>query len=484
MSIAKSAAFPILSRSALAACLATALGTAITRPLPVYASTDPDQGAARLFRLPEYLRWHERAPGSVNPRVANSSHPVTNCNDSGPGSLRAVIGDAATMSGDTVDLSQLAMTCSRITLGGAALHVYQDTLYLQGPASGELVIDANVQSSDFYHYGLGTLNLSNLTITNGEYTSSFPRGGCIYSKGSVYLTHSIVSNCSITSTSAGAALGGAIYAAGDLTLKGSTITGGIADAPAGARSYGGGAYVAGALDAEYSTISYNTASATSGFAYGGGMYTKGDVFLYSTTVSGNDAGNGGGMFIANGPTASAADIWNSTISSNSAFAAAGGITAMVSPAIRNSTIAFNRAPNSISHYGAGLWVTNGSLDVTSTIIADNSSAAGPSDLFVFGGNTTGFNNLILSSNLYPPGTIFACPELEPLADNGGLTRTHALRHASPAIDAGADTIGFLRDQRGAPRAAGAFVDIGSVERSANELDERIFAGGFDGLCDQ
>jgi len=40
------------------------------------------------------------------------------------------------------------------------------------------------------------------------------------------------------------------------------------------------------------------------------------------------------------------------------------------------------------------------------------------------------------------------------------------------------------DQRLALRAAGMQTDIGSVERQASELDERIFISGFDGLCDQ
>ncbi len=485
MSISRPVAFQALQRAPLAACLLAALGIAVTYSLPASASPPVDRERTVPFRMPTYLRPHARASSSGHPFVTNGSHLVTNCNDSGPGSLRDVIGDPTTVSGDTINLSQLSMTCSRITLGGTAVHINQDSLYLKGPASGILTIDANGQSSDFYHYGAGTVYATNLTITHGEYTSNFPRGGCIYSKGSLYLTNSIVSDCSITSTSAGgAALGGAIYVIGDLTLKGSTVTGSHATATAGAQAYGGGAYVAGSLDAEYSTISDNAATAASAHAYGGGAYTKGNVFLYSTTVSGNRADSGGGMFIASGPTTPSADIWNSTISSNVAFSVGGGISSMISATFRSSTIAFNQAPNNVSSNGAGVWIGNGLLDSISTIIADNSSAAGPSDLYVFSGNTAGFNNLILSSNVYPAGTISACPQLQPLADNGGLTRTHALGLASPAIDAGIDPIGFPRDQRAASRFSGSFVDIGSVERQATDADERIFASGFDGVCDR
>ncbi len=52
-------------------------------------------------------------------------------------------------------------------------------------------------------------------------------------------------------------------------------------------------------------------------------------------------------------------------------------------------------------------------------------------------------------------------ELEILADNGGLTKTHALKPTSPAIDAGTSVGAPLLDQRGASR--NGKTDIGAVE---------------------
>ena len=52
---------------------------------------------------------------------------VTNCDDSGPGSLRDAVAGAA--SGDTIDLSQL--TCSTITLTSGAIEIPQDDLYIK-----------------------------------------------------------------------------------------------------------------------------------------------------------------------------------------------------------------------------------------------------------------------------------------------------------------------------------------------------------------
>jgi hypothetical protein len=65
-----------------------------------------------------------------------------------------------------------------------------------------------------------------------------------------------------------------------------------------------------------------------------------------------------------------------------------------------------------------------------------------------------------------------------LANNGGLTDTHALSPESPAIDAGNNTAGAAADQRGSgfPRVIGANADIGAFEFDLNDL---IFANGFD-----
>ena len=79
------------------------------------------------------------------------------------------------------------------------------------------------------------------------------------------------------------------------------------------------------------------------------------------------------------------------------------------------------------------------------------------------------------------------PLLTPLADNGGLTQTHALLLGSPAIDAGDDTLavnGFApltADQRGGvfvrsfddPTAPGTGVDIGAFELHALLVDNPI-----------
>jgi hypothetical protein len=78
----------------------------------------------------------------------------------------------------------------------------------------------------------------------------------------------------------------------------------------------------------------------------------------------------------------------------------------------------------------------------------------------------------------PDDTILGVdPELAPLANHGGATRTHALMPGSVAIDAGTNRNALLSDQRGAPfaRVRGTAADIGAFELDA----DRIFASGFD-----
>ena len=71
------------------------------------------------------------------------------------------------------------------------------------------------------------------------------------------------------------------------------------------------------------------------------------------------------------------------------------------------------------------------------------------------------------------------PMLQPLANNGGLTQTHALLPNSPAIGKGSNPIPNLpTDQRGFPRAVGN-IDIGSFElQSAAKVSSVVVGDGI------
>lgn len=499
MSNSLSSCFP--HRAPLTACLAVALGLTLSAaqagdmsPAPrTPLAADPARGhteglgqsGAPLFAESTLSgNLHEHAFGSDH--LSSMTHYVTSCADSGPGSLRDVVNAVGTVSGDSINLySQLPMACSTITLG-SAIHVQQDSLYLVGPGANQLTIDASLNSSAFYHFGAGTLGIGGLTIANGYYvSSSAPAGGCIYSLGSVSMISSVVSNCTVRSVSNSTpARGAGVYTRGDLHLLNSVVTDSLAVATSGANAYGGGAYVKGTFVATYGTVSDNTAIAVgNAHGFGGGVHTMGNVNIAASTISGNKAGFVGGLNLY-GATPHTATIVNSTVSGNFATASWGGLWTKTPLTVDSSTIAFNKTLAGGVSAGDGLYTAVAST-LKNSIIADNASPGGASDLGgVPGTVVSGNNNLITQSTINPPpGTIPDCPQLEPLANNSGLTLTHALRSSSPAIDQG-DAGGALTDQRGAPRGVGAGDDIGSIEWQATDRDERVFVAGFDGLCDQ
>src|SRR6185436_7218327 len=100
--------------------------------------------------------------------------------------------------------------------------------------------------------------------------------------------------------------------------------------------------------------------------------------------------------------------------------------------------------------------------------ADN----GPVD--VVGGVIGGSHNLIKAvaeGTIVPADTITLDPKLQPLALNGGPTRTHALGSGSPAINAGTNPGSYPSDQRGPTfkRVIGGVADIGAFERDTDHI---------------
>jgi hypothetical protein len=420
---------------------------------------------------------------------------VTNCDDAGPGSLREAVAGAA--SGETIDLSALA--CATISLTTGYIGIAQDDLSIVGPGASVLAIDAGSTSGVLRHAGTGTLSLAGLTISHGEYSGATPLGGCLYSAGSISLVNSKVAYCQVNGSGT-MALGGAIYTKGDLTLASSTVTQSVVHA-VGAPAHGGGVYVHGDLDAEYSMISYNTTYAGpinggrgggavvagttlvrhSTFFYNGayavgGLYTYGDVTLDSSTIAYNGASHTAGMRAIAASGSPTARIVDSTIANNHAVATVGGLNLIVPSTISSSTIAFNSANSGLG----GVLMSNYTLELESTIIANNTGFGDPDDFDAYGSPViTGANNLVIASSAeMPPDTISDDPMLGALADNGGSTMTLAPGAGSPAIDAGNNVANRTTDQRGLgfPRVAGANADIGAYETQG---DDDIFASGFD-----
>lgn len=468
---------PTVARRPLVASLALALSLGAALPAPLNAHAAAGHAAGRGTHVPTV--------------------DVTNCDDDGPGSLRAAV--AAAASGDTIDLTTLP--CSTITLTTGFIGVPLDDLTLNGPGAAALSIGAGNASGVLRHTGAGTLTISGLTLTSGMYESSAtPRGGCLYSAANLEVVDSVVSSCEARGNASAVTRGGAIYAHGNLALTSSVVTSSRAYGTAGF-GRGGGVYVGGNFDAETSTISYNgaqgipinkgqgggvmvlgatTLHASTIYYNGayevGGIWTKGAVTIDSSLIARNSASLTAGMRATHGADAYTATIVDSTIAYNHSVARVGGLNLIISATISNTTIASNEAFNGL----AGVLFSGETLDLESTIIANNMAGPIPDDFEVYGTPTvTGANNLVVSgSGPLPPDTISDDPLLDVLGDNGGPTFTMALMPGSPAIDTGNNVAQLANDQRGAgfARVVGAGADIGAFEVQGSDV---IFADGFD-----
>jgi hypothetical protein len=310
----------------------------------------------------------------------------------------------------------------------------------------------------------GYLLLRDVTIQNGNKTATTALGGCIYSSAPIVsLDHMTLKDCSATETAqAGLAKGGGLFALHSVDMRNSVVTGNTATQQStnNTKAAGGGIY-AESLSAFNSTIAYNgTKSAGGGitdrYTEGGGVFTIASARLYSSTIAHNYAGKYGGMRLANGGTGSV-KIANSTISSNYAVRKCGGVSVgAVAFVLANSTVTRNYSINAEGFAGVS---ADAGITLQSSIIAGNYFLNGPeSDLHVTTSiDAASANNLIMTSDMTTPAdTIHADPRLLPLADNGGSTLTHALRHDSPALDRGNNIVEYANftpiscDQRGNP----------------------------------
>jgi Ca2+-binding RTX toxin-like protein len=435
--------------------------------------------------------------------------------------------DITSTAGD-VTLASLTLLNGRTTGDNTS---YSDTTFnggaLRSLSSGTLtisqsMISGNSTAGSYANGGgifasSGAVTLTNSTVSGNSTGERYANGGGIgTSSGAVTLTNSTVSG---NSTAGSFATGGGIYASsGTVTLTNSTVSG---NGTTGSNAVGGGIYAfSGAITLTSSTVSGN--STMGSFAVGGGIGTNlGAVTLTNSTVSGNStAGSnsrGGGVFASSG----AVTLTSSTVSGNSTagnYADGGGILASFGAVtVTNSTISGNQVTGTDSD-GGGVWFddsvviivnstitgntasrTGGGmgmlvdgpdkkLTIHNSIIAGNSASTNPD----FTAPTTPATNLeVLNSligrsdgttltatvgtnpgangNLIGGDTAGAAinPLLDPLANNGGPTQTHALLTGSPAINRGNNSLlsGLTTDQRGNPvaRIAGTTVDIGAYE---------------------
>lgn len=380
---------------------------------------------------------------------------VSNINDAGPGSLRQAVLDANVSTAgapDTITFDNAVFgTPATIVLTTGALTV-NDSVIVQGPGQNMLTVSGNNASRvvlvDIPSVA-GAVSLIGLTLTAGKGGGD---GGAIRSLGddALVLNGVTVSNSAATGAG-GDGDGGAIALGknGSLTLVGSTLSGNVAD------SNGGAVY----------------------------FYFNGKLSVTGSTLSGNVCKNDGGAIYFYGQTTGTLTVTNSTISGNQATQGGGGIAVKNfygSLRLSNTTVTGNFVTGGV---GGGLVVRTGTgtVDLQSTIIAVNQATVGQDISFPAPATVTGSNNLVgiansgnftLSGSGNKTGTFAAPldPLIFPLANNGGSTKTHALKAGSPAIDAGNNFAALSLDQRGQARnfddpgiPGPLTVDIGAFE---------------------
>jgi CSLREA domain-containing protein len=390
----------------------------------------------------------------------------------------AVSADAATLTVNSIaDDGTGTCTASNCTLRDAiSSAVPDDTITFSLPANstitlviGELLINKNLTIN-----GPGA-NMLTVQRSHAAGTQPFRVFNILSNVAIIGLT--IANGSSPIGAGGFNTSGGGILnngAAATALIINSIISGNLA--VAGNSGGGGGiANVGGTVLIENSTISGNS-------AYGGGgiRSSGGTVAILNSTISGNTANIAGGGI---GTTLATMTIVNSTISGNVGLTGGGGIntnTATVN--IFNSTI----SGNSVTAFGRGGGIENfaetSTVNVRNTIIANNTNPAGAPDfmgtLTSQGYNLIGNTGSTIITGDTTGNQLNVDPNLGPLQDNGGSTKTHALLTGSTAIDTG-NSNGSTTDQRGFVRpvddptitnaSGGDGSDIGAYEVQADQL---------------
>jgi CSLREA domain-containing protein len=385
---------------------------------------------------------------TVNPCTANPI--VTNTNDSGAGSLRDAIANACT--GNTIDFNIPGAGPFTITLTTGQLSLTRNVTITN--TSGKTIQVSGNNASRVFNVSqnLSSVNISNITIMNGNVTGS--GGGIANNQGST-LT---LTNVALTNNTASNGGGGvANLCSGSpgpvLIIKNSTISGNTASGVLG----GGGVYHDCGLSSSKIYIDNTTIDsnhATNGGGQGGGaisLQPGAPIYVSNSAISNNDATASGGAIYAASSNASDVQLINTTISGNSTNGNGGGINGRAT--LTNVTVTNNRADadNNATGTGGGISIASSSTVLLNTIVAGNFAGSGAtrddingagtiSGSFNLIGDGTGMNGISNGTNNNQVGSSGSPIDamLGVLANNGGVTQTHKLLATSTAIEAGTD----------------------------------------------
>jgi hypothetical protein len=451
------------------------------------------------------------------PIVRAATITVTSTADSGAGTLRTAISNAA--NGDVIAFDS-ALNGATITLtsdgnngtlnfpGPVALVVSGKSITIQGPSQGITITMSGSTNLRLFYVASGAgVTLTQVVLKGGKAKGgngyrggggAAGLGGAVFNEGTLVIKQSLLSNNSATGGNGqvrNCPCGGGGGMGADATSNGlgGGPNGGSTGYTGGAGGPGGGGgYSSGPPDGGAGGFGggggYSAGGDGGAGGFGGGNAGGGSGNWFDASFGGgrgaSDGGGGGGMGGAIFNNAGAVTISNTTLTGNTAT---GGTGAEAGKA-----------------YGGAIFSRNGTLNLYNNTISSNTANDGGRQVYVLsdgGGNTANYtlsNNIVGQNNTTitdfvagtnggnapsgsgaknivrtnsglagVTGTTTDDPKLSALASNGGATQTMALQTSSPAIDDGDNTVcanpsvnGL--DQRGQTRTD-LQCDIGAYE---------------------
>ena len=295
-----------------------------------------------------------------------NTYSVTTTNDSGPGSLRAVITQANGTTGPhTINFGNTGNFAGGGIIGLASpLPQITQSITIAGWRNTGATNNAIAVTGSPFVFGAGTSNsLQQLniggSITNGQ---SISITGCVITNGGIQSTGilQIISSSVISSPSAG------VWSSGNATLNGVTVS----------LCSGGGIYNAGTMTIGNSLILSNTCPTD-----GAGIYTSNSLEVIGCEIIGNLVTNGTGGGIFNLGNASLAQT---TIQNNFAYSFGGGIYNAGQLSIVGSVFDQNQATGQSASeagggaagFGGGLYSVGPYVSLTNTTFSGNSALGG------------------------------------------------------------------------------------------------------------
>jgi predicted outer membrane repeat protein len=377
-------------------------------------------------------------------------------------------GAALSVYGSDVRASAVVITASyAYNDGGGAwcAGIYEEK---DSDAPASLTITGSVISDNEAGNGGGGIYTSDcdLTVVDSVITrnrAADDGGGIYFDDGGDFGANILLVRNTTISGNTSAADGGGLQVDGSEAITHRVENSTVSDNVAG--GYGGGLYVTlrggATLVVSNSTISGNSATALGGALHVG----SGDVTLVQTTVTLNSA---------------AGEVTPDGVAASAVSGAVGGIVAAGEYRIEPFSVREDGSDAEGPHAApvlpkGGPLPTPASVNLVGTIVAANPGGdlgTGITAVSTITASSSVIGTIDPGANVVDAGgnqTGVADPGLGALQDNGGPTRTHALRDGSPAIDAGAVPPPSFPldadDQRGPgyARVMNGRIDVGAFE---------------------